>query len=127
MRRFVSILLLAVIGLPLVAPLLALEATEGFRLPACCRKSGEHHCMLSLDERSQSAQEAAAFKAPPVRCPYSPGTVVAAHGASLMVPAAEAIFASLVSHSEIIAQTEFVWRISQYRSRQKRGPPTHLL
>lgn len=127
MRRFLSILLLALIGLPLVAPLLGLGATQGFRLPACCRKNGEHHCMLSLAERSQSDQEAFAFKAPPVRCPYSLGTVVAAHGASWMVPAAEAIFASLVSHSGIIAQTESTWRSAQYRSRNKRGPPTHLL
>ena len=126
LRKILSILLLAVFALPLLSPLLAHGADRDAGLPACCRKNGKHHCMMSMGERNQFAQHGPAFGVLPEKCPYCPATIIAAPSHDLAVPTAEAIFAALVSHPSGVAQTESKCRISQDRSRQKRGPPTSL-
>ena len=80
-----------------------------------------------MGEPSQLARPDPAVEALPEKCPYCPGTVVVTHTGVSTVPASEANFAALVSHPAGVAQTECKWRIARDRSRQKRGPPTHLL
>jgi len=58
LRRLLSIFLVAMFGLPLVSPLLALTAKSESNLPACCRRSGQHHCMMSAGERAPLAKHA---------------------------------------------------------------------
>jgi hypothetical protein len=122
-RRLLSILLLAVFGLPVVSPLFALSATEVTRLPACCRRDGKHHCVASAAERSNSMLRETQFGGPSEKCPCCPLAVAAKHNELLALPIADAVFASLGGHPSGVAQTESMRRISRDRSRQKRGPP----
>jgi hypothetical protein len=124
LRKLLSILLLAVFGLPVAAPLFAGTAEGETRLPACCRKNGKHHCMMNTEQRSQLAQNDPQFSAPAEKCPYYPQAAAVSHTELYTPPIAEAIFASLVSHPSGVAQTESKRRISRDRSRLKRGPPT---
>ena len=123
MRKLVAILLLAVFGLPLALPLLAQGGIEDAGLPACCRRNGAHHCAMSMAQRSQTPAGAPAISAPAERCPYCAQAPATVHPESLTPGTADAIFADLVSHPAVHAQTESRWRIARDRSRQKRGPP----
>jgi hypothetical protein len=123
LRRLLSILLLAVFGLPLVSPLFALSTMGATRLSACCRRDGKHHCMGKMVDRGNLTQSRTQFTAPAEKCPLCPFALVATHSELLALPVADAVFASLVSHPAGVAQTEPMWRISRDRSRQKRGPP----
>jgi hypothetical protein len=126
LRRLLSILLLVAFGLPVVSPLLAMERMDQTRLPACCRRDGKHHCMASMSDRNSLSKTTRAFSTPTEKCPYCPSAIIAGHTDLLALPTAKAVFASLVSHTSGIAQTESLRRISRDRSRQKRGPPTLL-
>jgi hypothetical protein len=127
LRRLLSILLLALFGMPFISPLFALTAKSGSDLPACCRKNGRHHCMGNVEEGSQSASYKAEFRAPLDKCPYCPDAVAASHSYLFAASPAQAIYAELTSHPAVFAQMESRWRISRDRSRQKRGPPSQLL
>jgi hypothetical protein len=124
LRRLIAISLLATLGLPFVPPLLALTARSESNLPACCRRNGKHHCMMGMADRSLRTGGDPQFTAPAEKCPYSPAAVIATHGNTFAPPLAQALFAALVAHPAIAAQTESKLRISLSRSRQKRGPPT---
>jgi hypothetical protein len=123
LRRLIAISLLAMLGLQFVPPLLALTARSESNLPACCRRNGKHHCMMSISERGRLASRDPQFAAPAEKCPYSPAAVVASHGDTFAQPLVQAIFAGVVAHPAATAQTESKLRISLNRSRQKRGPP----
>lgn len=76
---------------------------------------------------SQSASSDPHMQAPQEKCPYYPASVVALHGNALAPPVAQAVFAGLIAHPAVAAQTESKLRISRSRSRQKRGPPALFL
>jgi hypothetical protein len=124
LRKAVSITLLVVLCLLFVQPLLALGARSEANLPACCRRNGEHHCMRSVVERSKLASRDTQFQAPVEKCPYCPTAIALNHGNTFAPPTAQAVFADLVAHPAIAAQTESRLRISRNGSRQKRGPPS---
>ena len=126
LRRLISILLLAVFGLPFVLPILAMGQDAEAGLPACCRRNGKHHCMMSMDARGKLVvRHDPQVKAPVEKCPYCPTLIVPAQPNPLAEPTiAAAIFGDLVSHPTGFAQTEALRRISRQRSNQKRGPPT---
>jgi len=127
LRKLLSTLLLAGFMLPLLAPLLALGQDDEARLPACCRRNGQHHCMMSMSERNQLAGKAQ-FRAPMAKCPYSPGSVMSMHVERWGKPeTADAVFAGFISHPGGSPQTESKRRISRDRSRQERGPPNTFL
>ena len=125
LRRLISILLLAVFGLPFVLPMLAMGQDPDGGLPACCRRNGKHHCMMSMAERGKlSVSGDPQFQAPAEKCPYAPASVAPAQPNPLATPTtAAAIFGALVSHPTGFAQTEAKRRISLDRGNQKRGPP----
>jgi hypothetical protein len=129
-RRLLSILLLALFGLPAVAPLLSLQARAATSVPMCCRKNGQHHCGLSPTERAllQGQQQAyPGFWGTGERCPYAPSTAPKVRSEALSIPVAQAIFAGLASHPAGAVHTESKRRISLDRARQKRGPPAIVL
>jgi hypothetical protein len=127
LRKILSIALLVVLGMPFVSPLFALSAKGDTGVRACCRRNGMHHCVLSTGERAELFQHDPAFSAPTQRCPYCPASVVAVHGDGFAVPTANAVYAGLIAHPAVVAQTESKLRISRGRSRQKRGPPASFL
>ena len=119
MRRSLAISLLLFFSLSLIAPLVAPEAAEA-SLPACCRRDGKHHCAMS----DIGAQQGKRVSIVAEKCPYAPAAPVAFHLSVFSSPANDSVFAALVSHPAVHAQTAAQYRISFDRSRQKRGPPT---
>ncbi len=124
MRKLIAMALLALLGLPFAAPLLAMSAEHAERLPACCRKDGKHHCMMSMDELARAMGDAPHMSAPVEHCPYAP-TAAMVMPVSVVAPpsAAAAIYAGVVAHPAVVAQTACMRRVAETRSRQKRGPP----
>jgi hypothetical protein len=103
----------------LISPLLASDAVEA-SLPACCRRAGKHHCVFT-DAGSEQGRSIGLIAE---KCPYAPGAPAAFHFSIFAPPAGEAVFAGLIGHPAIHAQTAAQYRISFDRSRQKRGPPS---
>lgn len=126
MRKLISILLLAVFGLPFLLPMLAMGQDAEAGLLACCRRDGKHHCMMSMDERGKLViSHEPQFKAPTEKCPYCPSSVTPAQPNPLAAPPIEAaIYGDFFSHPAGFTQTETRRRISRDRSNGKRGPPT---
>jgi hypothetical protein len=130
MRRLLPILLLVVLTLPLFASLLPFPQSAEAGLPACCRRSGKHHCAMNMAERGQLATKESSPKwtAPADRRPYCPAAVVLGHlQDTFAAMAAQAFYAEISSHPAGAAQTESKRRISRDRSRQKRGPPSQTI
>ncbi len=63
----------------------------------------------------------------PQHCPAYPAVVTQIKHGDLSLHAASLIFAEIVSHPSIKAQTQARARVALDRSRQKRGPPSQLL
>ena len=128
MRRLLSILLLAVLLLPLCTPLLALAGAPGIGdagLPACCRRNGAHHCAMSAAGRAQLAARTRQWSTPPQRCPFRT-LALAPSQFSPFTPATPAagLFSAVLTHPSGTAQTQSRLRIARERSRHKRGPPS---
>ena len=125
LTKLLSILLLAVLGLPLASPLFALS-TAGGAVPMCCRRGGQHHCVGGMDmqaaEHNASAETRVA--APMPRCPFCPRAAASLH-VEIARPALTGTFAQgLTSYACGTAQVRSRWRIARERSRLKRGPPS---
>ncbi|HEX4154634.1 MAG TPA: hypothetical protein VHY48_03390 [Acidobacteriaceae bacterium] len=124
MRRLLSLVLLAAIGLPIVAPAFALAQDPDAGLPICCRRHGKHHCALLMDMRSRahSGPQAVAV------CPFYPqnsiAPVVGAHPLLLQAASSTAAFASALTPA---ARATTHRRVARERSLYKRGPPTQRL
>jgi len=127
MRRLLSILLFWATLFPMVAPALTTGAMGQSTLPACCRRDGKHHCMMSPEARALLMGEstgAMRVGTPPEQCPYRQHSLVATH-LQVFTPGATATHAECLLHEpSSIAQAECLRRISFDRSRQKRGPPS---
>ena len=125
-RRFLGIALLLLFSLPLISSLLALSVGSDANLPACCRRNGAHHCMRLM--RSTGSSATGVNLSPiPQRCPEYPAVVTLTHHGDLSIHNASLIFAEIVSHPAVKAQTQARARVALDRSRRKRGPPTELL
>jgi hypothetical protein len=80
--------------------------------------------MMSMAERSQFASRTQQFQTPAEKCSYFPTSIAIVQANAFVLPMIQAIFAELIAHPAITAQTESKLRISLNRSRQKRGPPS---
>jgi hypothetical protein len=73
MRRGFSIFLILIFGLGPLSSLI--DGSENANLPACCRRSGSHHCAMAM--QMAAMQQAQPDKSPgvsaPITCPYYPG------------------------------------------------------
>jgi len=63
----------------------------------------------------------------PEKCPYCPAALAQGHTGSFTLPTSQAVYAALASHPAVFAQTQSRLRVSETRSRQKRGPPVLVL
>jgi hypothetical protein len=123
MRRFIAILLLAILSSSLSAPLFGLSSNADSNLPACCRRNGKHHCAAGMAMAMQIDRSGKQIRTVSEKCPYCPYATTAAQGHFSPPPPNGAFYASVLSHPSKFAQTEARFRISFDRSRQKRGPP----
>lgn len=122
-RRILSISLLALFILPLISPLLALTSTPDANLPACCRRNGKHHCMMSTEMAMMNGTQ---VNVVPAKCPFYPTAANTAQHHELSFHTAALAFAEIVSHPAIHLQTEARARVALDCARQKRGPPALL-
>ena len=124
LRKFLAIALLAVFGLPFVSPLLAMTARSEANLPACCRKHGKHHCMMSAVERSRLNPGKPAFTAPVEKCPYAPAAILSTqHPTKLASPSWQMFYAKVGTGCAGIGPTILQWRLARGKAHGKRGPP----
>ncbi len=128
MRKLIAIVLLAAFGLPFGSSLFALARRSESNLPACCRREGKHHCMMSMAERDRLSSREPGLSAPLEKCPYCPAAILRIHhSVDFAPPSAQAIYAGLAAHPARLVQTECKRRISRNRAHGKRGPPTSSL
>lgn len=124
LHQLVAIVLLSVFGLPVIQSLYALTPKSEASLPACCRRDGKHHCMMSMAERNQLASHGPQFQAPEEKCPYCPAAPVALVHRNFFLPSeAQAIYVGLAAHTVVCAQMKCWLRIARDRAHGKRGPP----
>lgn len=108
-----------------LGPLTAiLPASAESRLPACCRRHGAHHCVMSAEMAAQVASGSAPFFAAPSHCDSYPGCMVLFTEPVQAVAASPAGLPLLLAepHSPLASRAEA--RLSQIRTRASRGPPT---
>lgn len=126
MRRLLSLVLLMVFGLPTVAAALSASSTPDSLLPACCRRDGAHHCMMSAAE-IDALLHGKHFTTLRSHCPYYPGAATVLQHQQLAYQAHQPANVSLVSLPARIGQIQ-VWALATERgARHKRGPPQILL
>jgi len=127
LRKVLSIALLAVFGLPFLLPLFTLSASAEMNLPACCRRGGKHHCMMSASERAKMEGSQVAVHAPEEACPCCPATLhvpsPVAVVAALHVPMAAPQFASM----QVTAKAVRAAKARQGDPFSTRGPPNFEL
>jgi hypothetical protein len=125
MRRVLSICLLLFFALgPLSA---VLPGSDDASLPACCRRSGAHHCAMAAAMRSRMASDTTLGFTAPATCPNYPGVL-----ATLTTPA-DALMASPLSlpmslmHAHTPAAGRAAAIENPIRANVGRGPPSYLL
>jgi hypothetical protein len=127
LARLLSLVLLAAIGLPTIAPALALAQDPDAGLPTCCRRHGQHHCAMMMGRMAQLARQSSQPQIGAV-CPNYPrhevAPVAGAHLIALRAPRRVAAFSAALSPA---ARAETSHRISRDRSHHKRGPPPSFL
>ena len=123
LSRLISILLLALFGLPFVSPLFAVGQQPGARLPACCRRNGQHHCAAGMGEMAQLSAHRPQLQNTPAKCPYRSAFLVAAPPPVLAPSIGAVISAPPISRSAVSVPLERTRRTSHDRSCPKRGPP----
>ena len=124
--RSIAILLLAAFVLPLLLPGLALAQGGEAGLPAYCRRTGAHHCGMTVAEQTDAAVHETSnprWKIALQRCPFGSAAVTVPHGDALAFPGVRASLAEFFSHPRGVVQTQSRRRIARERSRHKRGPP----
>jgi hypothetical protein len=123
MRRGIAIVLMTIFGWLMALP--AFAASTDLTVPACCRRSGQHHCMMQEQAMGQ-AGPATVTVAP--QCPFwHRSDAVATQARFCALGVHQAVFAGLTQHPAVSPQTQAAYRISHDRSRQKRGPPSLIL
>jgi hypothetical protein len=126
-RKLIAMALLALFGLPFASTLFALTGRNEAKLPACCRRSGAHHCAMH-DGATSGSNDDAAFRGPAQRCPFAPSAPVrASHTPLFGLPEANVIVSDVAHQPAVVAQAEGNCSIARDRARQKRGPPSASL
>ena len=121
MRRFFAVLLLAIFGSFLSAPLLALSSDAESNLPACCRRDGKHHCMMHAGKSVFSSEKT--LWRNDEKCPSFPRAIPGVRCQLHALPASARSYAALVSDPACNVRTEAFYKVSFDRARHKRGPP----
>jgi hypothetical protein len=127
LARLLSLVLLAAVGLPTIAPALALAQDPDAGLPICCRRHGQHHCALSMDRMAQLSRQSSQPQIGAVCLRYPRHEVAPVTGAHLIAFHAPQRATALFAAPAPAARAETSRRISRDRSHHKRGPPSSFL
>jgi hypothetical protein len=121
-RKLLSLLLLAVFSLPLLLPALALAQGPESNLPACCRRNGAHHCMMSA-EQMQRLLNGIKASAPHSHCPLYPAAITPLRHVDLAVPVAAAALTTITYVAAAPFRTDSGIRAALDNAHHPRGPP----
>ena len=132
MRRLLSILLLAILGLgPAASAISALASgvlgwtgkIDESRLPACCRRGGKHHCEMGSAAAQNSSGGENTLTANET-CPFAPQAMAATASsvAAVLTPAFDPTL--LASELCVLLASVTLAVLASRRSQPKRGPPT---
>ncbi len=117
-RRLMSLILLALFGLPLAWPAMARSRNAG--LPVCCRRAGAHRCMGSM----QAEQGRSVTLKAPLCSSWPLASLQARHGNAGFVVAGLR-FGEAVSHPSMKVRTLARARMARDQARRMRGPPVN--
>jgi len=123
LRKLIAITVLLFLALPAAVSAFALTAKSEANLPACCRKGGKHHCAMMAAANEQASDGLHRVSAPVEKCPFAPQAAPVGHAQSWMMARERGALQVQVRLSAVVAQAESARRVSQIRTRQKRGPP----
>ena len=126
MRRLLFSLLLLLVGLPAVAPILLLRLGNAAAVPACCRRGGAHHCLMTAGGASPVDETAVVMRAPAERCPFAARVLPKTHLSTFAYGLNATEAAPLGVCGVRAVGTECSWRVATDRSRPKRGPPAGI-
>jgi hypothetical protein len=119
MRHTLASLVMVLVSFPLIAPLLLANAASG--LPACCLRSGKHHCTLAEVDASPG------LRANQPKCPLFPKAgAVPAFSKIVLFGAAPVASAPPFAGAAIARGDGRIVPIVLRDSVRKRGPPTYL-
>jgi hypothetical protein len=123
MRRVLSILLMACFALgPLTA---ALQADDDSRLPACCRRHGAHHCVMSAaDTGAAMGAKADPALSAPLQCPYYPRSVARSTATGVALVADRQHAAQTIEARRATAASQPMTLSASARAHSVRGPPS---
>jgi hypothetical protein len=121
-RRLLSLLLLAVFSLPLILPALALGQGPDSNLPACCRRDGKHHCMMSAEEMQRLLNGIKA-SAPHSHCPLYPAAITPLRHVDLAVPSAAPALVPILRVTAVDLRADSGIRAALDNPHHPRGPP----
>ncbi len=127
MRRILSIFLVLFFGFgPLAA---TLGASDDAGLPACCRRSGSHHCAMSDALRAWMlrAESRTPSFAAPSHCPLYPAGSPAATAPMHALTAASGTQSALVLQTLTFAPYRASMRSAAFKSIAVRGPPASAI
>jgi hypothetical protein len=127
MRRALSILFVLFFGLGPLAVLI--DGADDASLPACCRRNGTHHCMMTdamLARMVQAALSAPAFTAPS-HCPQFPARGNAVPSPTLAVAHAPQVDNAGIPALLAIGPSGSHARGIHLRTPALRGPPALTL
>ena len=128
MRRFSALSMLFVLLITWATPNIGgLRPKSEGNLPACCRRNGKHHCMMSMAERSQIADRAPAFSTPPEKCPHFPAIELGVQGNLFVAPTSEGAVLPYSAMPVMLAQLLPIFAKPAENAHLKRGPPFSLL
>lgn len=128
MRRALSIVpaiaLVLFFGLGPLFPLAGVGDDDA-SLPACCRRSGAHHCAMNAVIAHMMRSSAPSFDAP-VTCPNYPGTIAAIISPAVALVAAHAAAPAMAAQEYQSAIRHIAVPSSLKRTHAGRGPPTQI-
>jgi hypothetical protein len=110
MRRLAASLLLVLMFAGLALPML-LARESG--VPACCRRSGKHHCAMLL--------QGDGFRTVTANCPYRRFTALTSHSTTCSTTATALSLDLGCENSIALASPDLPLRVAG--NAQKRGPP----
>lgn len=116
---------------PFLVLLLGSSAHPEALLPACCRRNGEHHCMLRMTQGG--GMDSAASSSSPhlgrvfAQCPYTPASVPNSGNALTWRPTAELTSAPVQTSGAAALRDLCGRKHPQASANFKRGPPVSNL
>src|SRR5664279_4850463 len=112
LRRLLSIAILLVIAAPAIAPLFV-SATTNDGIPACCRRNGQHHCMM-LEAQRVAMAEGRQHVASQIRerCPFQPKASPATRNSQTIADAKSTSIANFAIDPILRLQSRCLQRIS---------------